>query len=90
MSTSNMQVGVQAGPPAPSRPETVKRCSECFAELFVADRGYGSTALACPTHDFNRQILEVPAWIESEAKARPDLTRRYVDWLLAPEGSDPQ
>lgn len=39
---------VSAGPPFPER--LGHWCSECFAELYEADRGYGSTAWACPIH----------------------------------------
>lgn len=51
---------VQQGPPTKSSAPSVYRCSECRRELYKADRGYGSTALACPVHGFDRQIITEP------------------------------
>ena len=47
---------VSRGPLKGTNP-TTKRCSRCDAKLYVADRGFGSTAWACPKHGFDRQIV---------------------------------
>ena len=62
------------------------RCSNCFHELFEADRGFGSTALACPNHNFERMILEIPVYLEEYARRNPDLARDYLDFIL--DGAD--
>ena len=58
--------------------QTTHRCSECYALLVEKDRGYGSTALACPTHGFDRQILTLPKWVDDEIIRRPELAHRYI------------
>lgn len=81
---AEQQLGTSTAPAPATEPRLIHRCSECFAELYDAERGYGSTALACPEHGFDRQIVTVPAWVEGAAKDHPAITRRYVEWLLEP------
>lgn len=59
----------------------IHRCSECFGELYEADRGCGSTAWACPVHAFNRRILEIPASVEDEIRQHPEWAAGYVKFI---------
>lgn len=78
--TSGVQVG--SSPSFPSYDSNVHRCSECFKELFEADRGYGSTALACEIHGFDRQIITVPKWLEDAIRWHPTDALRYVAFVI--------
>lgn len=75
-------VGTLIGPSFPSYDPNVHRCSECFAELYEADRGYGSTALACQNHGFDRQIVTVPKWVEDAVRWHPTMALRYVAFVV--------
>lgn len=80
--SSPIFVGSHSPESLPYSDPNIHRCSECFQELFEADRGYGSTALACPTHDFNRQIITVPKWLEDEVRWHPTVALRYVAFVV--------
>lgn len=80
--TSGVQVGSSPEPSFPSYDSNVHRCSECFKELYEADRGYGSTALACEIHGFDRQIITVPKWLEDAIRWHPTDALRYITFVI--------
>lgn len=71
----------KAPPEGPRPPKMVNRCDRCFAQLYEAERGRGSTSLACPKHGFLRMILTIPADLENWALRNPETATRYVAWL---------
>lgn len=81
-SQAPITTGVQQGPPTPrTAPKTVERCDRCFAKLYLAERGNGSTSMACPNHGFQRMILTIPLDIEHYASLHPETVAAYAKWL---------